>query len=110
MKQEEFDINFKRIEKLEDRIKQLQIELDEVRKFLSPYIQFHRPQIVIATLKEKYWHSNTPIQVDGKLLVRHSVYLGNKDNFEGKSDKKLIKLAEIKMGELLRKKYPQMFE
>ena len=110
MKQEEFDIYYKRIVKLEDKIKQLQIELDEVRKFLSPYIQFHRPQIVIATLKEKYWHSNTPIQVDGKLLVRHSVYLGNKDNFEGKSDKKLIKLAEIKMGELLRKKYPQMFE
>jgi hypothetical protein len=109
MKKEEFDIYYKRIVKLEDKIKQLQIELDELKEFVSPFIQFHRPQIVIATLKEKYWHSNTPIQLSGQ-LVRHSVYLGNKDNFEGKSDKKLIKLAENKMGELLRRKYPQMFE
>ena len=110
MKKEEFDACYKRIEKIEYKIKRLKIELDEVKEFIEPYIQFHRPQIILSTLKEKYWHSNTPIQVDGKLLVRHSVYLGNKDNFEGKSDKKLIKLAEIKMGELLRKKYPQMFE
>ena len=109
MKQEEFDINFKRIEKLEDKIKQLQIELDEVKGFVSPYIQFHRPQIILSTLKEKYWHSNTPIITDGK-LVRHSVYLGNKENFDGKSDKKLIKLAENKMSDLLKRKYPQMFE
>jgi hypothetical protein len=43
-------------------------------------------------------------------MVRHSVYLGNKDKFEGKTDKRLINLAERKMGELLRKKYPHMFE
>ena len=92
MKKEEFDIYYKRIVKLEDKIKQLQIELDEVKGIISPYIQFHRPQIIISTLKEKYWHSNTPIHVDDN-LVRHSVYLGIKDNFEGKSDKKLIKLA-----------------
>jgi hypothetical protein len=110
MKKEEFDIYYKRIVKLENKIKQLQIELDEVKGIISPFIQFHRPQIVIASFKEKYWHSNTPIQFDGKLLVRHSVYLGNKENFDGKSDKKLIKFAENKMGELLRRKYPQMFE
>ena len=109
MKKEEFDIYYKRIVKLEDKIKQLQIELNEVKGIVSPYIQFHKPQIVIATLKEKYWHSNTPIQLSGQ-FVRHSVYLGNKENFDGKSDKKLIKLAEQKMGELLRRKYPQMFE
>ena len=109
MKKEEFDIYYKRIVKLEDKIKQLQIELDEVKGIISPFIQFHKPQIVIATLKEKYWHSNTPIHLSGQ-FVRHSVYLGNKENFDGKSDKKLIKLAENKMGELLRRKYPQMFE
>ena len=109
MKKEEFDIYYKRIVKLEDKIKQLQIELDEVQGIISPFIQFHRPQIVIATLKEKYWHSNTPIQLSGQ-MVRHSVYLGNKENFDGKSDKKLIKLAEYKMSDLLKRKYPQMFE
>jgi len=36
--------------------------------------------------------------------------LGVKDKYEGKDDKKLIKLSQIKIEELLRKKYPQMFE
>ena len=109
MKQQEFDTYFKKIGKLEDKIKLLQIELEEIKDIVAPFIQFHRPTITISTLKGKYWHSNTPIQ-DGGKLVRHSVYLGSKENFDGRNDKKLLKLAEQKMGELLRKKYPQMFD
>ena len=62
-----------------------------------------------AKMKKKYWNCNSPIVMNGK-MTRHSVYLGIKDKFEGKTDKKLIKLAQRKMGDLLRKKYPEMFE
>lgn len=84
-------------------------ELDEAKELIKPYIQFHKPLITISTLKDKYWHCNCPIIIDGK-MVRHSVYLGSKEKFEGKDDKKLIRLAQFKMEELMMKKYPQMFE
>jgi hypothetical protein len=109
MKKEEFELQYKRVIKLEVKIKQLLENLDGTKELIKPYIQFHRPQIVISTLKEKYWHCNCPVIIDGK-LVRHSVYLGSKEKFEGKDDKKLIRLAQIKMDELLKAKYPQMFE
>lgn len=109
MRKEEFEINYKRVIKLEVKIKQLLENLDGTKELIKPYIQFHRPQIVISTLKDKYWHCNCPVIIDGK-LVRHSVYLGVKDKFEGKDDKKLIKLSQRKIEELLRKKYPQFFE
>ena len=109
MKKEEFETLYKKVIKLEDKIKHLLDELDETKEMIKPYIQFHRPQITISTLKEKYWHCNCPIIIDG-ILIRHSVYLGSKDKFDGKDDKKLVRLSQIKMEELLRKKYPQMFE
>jgi hypothetical protein len=109
MKKEEFETLYKKVIKLEDKIKHLLDELDETKEMIKPYIQFHRPLITISTLKDKYWHCNCPVIIEGK-LVRHSVYLGVKDKYEGKDDKKLIKLSQIKMEELLRKKYPQMFE
>ena len=109
MKKEEFETNYKRLIKLEVKIKQLLEDLDRTKELIKPYIQFHRPQITISTLKEKYWHCHCPISIEGK-LVRHSVYLGVKDKYEGKDDKKLIKLSQIRIEELLRKKYPQMFE
>ena len=109
MKKEEFEIHYKRWVKLEEKIKHLLDELDETKEMIKPYIQFNRPQITISTLKEKYWHCNCPIIIDG-ILIRHSVYLGSKDKFDGKDDKKLVRLSQIKMEELLRKKYPQMFE
>ena len=109
MKKEEFETLYKKVIKLEDKINHLLENLDGTKELIKPYIQFHRPQIIISTLKEKYWHCNCPIIIEGK-IIRHSVYLGNKDKFDGKNDKRLIKLAENKMGELLRKKYPQFFE
>ena len=109
MRKEEFEINYKRVIKLEVKIKHLLDELDNTKELIKPYIQFNRPQITISTLKEKYWHCNCPVIIDGK-LVRHSVYLGSKEKFEGKDDKKLIRLAQIKMDELLKAKYPQMFK
>ena len=109
MKKEEFETLYKKVIKLEDKINHLLENLDGTKELIKPYIQFHRPQIIISTLKEKYWHCNCPIIIEGK-IIRHSVYLGNKDKFEGKDDKRLVKLAENKMGELLRKKYPQFFE
>jgi len=109
MKKEEFETLYKKVIKFEDKIKHLLDELDETKEMIKPYIQFHRPLITISTLKEKYWHCNCPIIIDG-ILIRHSVYLGSKDKFDGKDDKKLVRLSQIKMEELLRKKYPQMFE
>ena len=109
MKKEEFETLYKKVIKLEDKIKHLLDELDNTKELIKPYIQFNRPQITISTLKEKYWHCNCPIIIEG-IMIRHSVYLGSKDKFDGKTDKRLIKLAENKMGELLRKKYPHMFE
>jgi len=109
MKKEEFETLYKKVIKLEDKIKHLLDDLDGTKELIKPYIQFHRPLITISTLKEKYWHCNCPIIIEGK-LVRHSVYLGSKEKFEGKDDKKLIRLAQIKMDELLKAKYPQMFE
>jgi hypothetical protein len=109
MKKEEFETLYKKVIKLEDKIKHLQDELDENKEMIKPYIQFHRPQITISTLKDRYWHCNCPVIIDGK-LVRHSVYLGVKDKYEGKEDKKLVRLSQIKIEELLKKKYPQFFE
>jgi hypothetical protein len=109
MKKEEFETHYKKVIKSEEKINHLIDELDETKELIKPYFQFHRPLITISTLKEKYWHCNCPIIIDGK-MNRHSVYLGSKDKFEGKDDKKLIRLSQIKMEELLRKKYPQMFE
>ena len=109
MKKEEFETHYKKVIKLEEKIKHLLDELDETKEMIKPYIQFHKPLITISTLKYKYWHCNCPIIIEGK-LVRHSVYLGVKDKYEGKDDKKLIRLSKIKIEELLRKKYPQFFE
>ena len=109
MRKEAFEASYKKIVRLEHKIKLLSNELEQKKELITPYIQFHRPLITISTLKEKYWHCNSPIVINGK-MNRHSVYLGSKDKFEGKADKNLIKLAENKMGELLRKKYPHMFE
>ena len=109
MRKEAFEASYKKIVRLENKIKLLSNELEQNKELITPYIQFHRPLITISTLKEKYWHCNCPIIIE-EIKIRHSVYLGNKDKFEGKVDKRLIKLAENKMGELLRKKYPHMFE
>ena len=109
MKREAFEASYKKIVRLEHKIKLLLDELDETKETIKPYIQFHRPLLTISTLKDKYWHCNCPVIIEGK-MVRHSVYLGVKDKFEGKDDKKLIKLSQIKIEELLRKKYPQMFD
>jgi hypothetical protein len=109
MKKEEFETLYKKVIKLEDKINHLLEDLDGTKELIKPYIQFHKPLITISSLKEKYWHCNCPIIIEGK-IVRHSVYLGVKDKFEGKDDKKLVRLSQIKMEELLRKKYPQMFE
>ena len=72
-----------------------------IQEKIEPFIQYHEPLITISTMKEKYWHCNSPIVIDGK-MTRHSVYLGIKDKFEGKTDKKLVKLAQRKMGDLLK--------
>ena len=109
MRKEAFEASYKKIVRLEHKIKLLSNELEQNKELIMPYIQFHLPLITISTLKEKYWHCNSPIIINGK-ITRHSVYLGSKDKFEGKTDPKLVKLAEKKMGEFLRKKYPHMFE
>ena len=109
MKKEEFETLYKKVIKLEDKINHLLEDLDGTKELIKPYFQFHRPLVTISTLKDKYWHCSCPVIIEGK-MVRHSVYLGVKDKFEGKDDKKLIKLSQIKIEELLRKKYPQMFD
>ena len=109
MKKEIFEVHVKRMRKLEQKIELMQTELESIRSIVNPFIQFHEPNINITTLKEKYWNCNCPIELDGK-MTRHSVYFGIKENFEGKTDKKLIKLAKQKIDVQLRKKYPKLFE
>jgi hypothetical protein len=109
MRKEIFEVHLKTMRKLEQKIELMQTELESIQSIVNPFLQFHEPNINITTLKEKYWNCNCLIELDGK-MTRHSVYLGIKENFEGKTDKKLIKLAKQKIEVQLRKKYPKMFE
>ena len=109
MKDEEFDEVHKRAEKLKSKLESIENELMELLNYIEPFKQFHRPTITVSKLRDKYYHCSAPIKLDGK-LTRHTCHLGAIDQLFGMNEKELKIMAERKMIQLLKAKYPQMFE
>ena len=84
-------------------------ELNELLNQIEPVLQFHRPTITISKLRDRYYHCSAPIKMNGK-LTRYSVHLGAIEQWFDINEIDLKRIAERKMVELLRKKYPHMFE
>jgi hypothetical protein len=84
-------------------------ELNELLNQIEPVLQFHRPTITISKLRDRYYHCSAPMKMNGK-LTRHSVHLGAIEQWFDINEIDIKRIAERKMGELLRKKYPHMFE
>ncbi len=66
MRKEIFEVHRKRMKKLENKMEQLQRELASIQEKIEPFVQYHEPLITISTMKEKYWHCNSPIVIDGE--------------------------------------------
>jgi hypothetical protein len=109
MKEEEFDTFNNKAEKLRTKLAIMEKELNDLLNHIEPFQQFHRPTITISKLRDKYYHCSAPIKQNGK-LTRHSCHLGAIDQLLDINETNLKRIAEKKMGELLRKKYPHMFE
>ena len=109
MKDKEFDTYYNKVEKLKSKMEIMEKELKDLLIHIEPVHQFHRPTLTIARLRNRYYHCSAPIKLNGK-LKRHSVHLGAITQLEEMAEKELKRMAERKMGELLRKKYPNMFE
>lgn len=109
MKDEEFDAVHKRAEKLKSKLETMENELKELLNYIEPFQQFHRPTITVSKLRDRYYHCSAPIKLDGK-LTRHSCHLGSIEQLQDINEKELKKMAERKMIQLLKAKYPQMFE
>ena len=109
MKDEEFDAVHKRAEKLKSKLETMENELKELLNYIEPFLQFHRPTITVSKLRDRYYHCSAPIKLDGK-LTRHSCHLGAIDQLSEMDEKELKKMAKRKMMQLLKTKYPQMFE
>jgi hypothetical protein len=109
MKDDEFDTFFNKAEKLKAKLGIMENEIKDLLNHIEPFQQFHRPTITISKLRDRYYHSSAPIKLNGT-LTRHTVHLGSIEQLSEMDEKELKEMAERKMGELLRKKYPQMFE
>ena len=109
MKDEEFDTFYKKAEKLKAKLETMENELKDLMNHIEPFQQFHRPTITVSKLRDRYYHCSAPIKLDGK-LTRHTCHLGAIDQLSEMDEKELKKMAERKMIQLLKAKYPQMFE
>lgn len=109
MKDEEFDAVHKRVQKLKSKLETMEIELKDLLNHIEPFQQFHRPTITVSKLRDKYYHCSAPIKLDGK-LTRHSCHLGAIDQLSEMNEKELKIMAERKMIQLLKAKYPKMYE
>ena len=109
MKDEEFDTFYKKAEKLKAKLESIENELKELLNYIEPFQQFHRPTITVSKLRDRYYHCSAPIKLDGK-LTRHTCHLGAIDQLSEMNEKELKKMAERKMIQLLKAKYPQMFD
>lgn len=109
MKDEEFDTFYKKSEKLKAKLETMENELKDLLNHIEPFQQFHRPTITMSNLRGRYYHCSAPIKLDGK-LKRHTCHLGAIDQLSEMDEKELKKMAERKMKQLLKTKYPQMFE
>jgi hypothetical protein len=109
MKDEEFDTFYKKVEKLKAKLKTMENELKDLMNHIEPFQQFHRPTITVSKLRDRYYHCSAPIKLDGK-LTRHTCHLGAIDQLSEMNEKELKIMAERKMIQLLKVKYPQMFD
>ena len=109
MKDEEFDTYYNKAEKLKSKMESMENELKDLLNHMEPFQQFHRPTLTISRLRNRYYHCSAPIKLEGK-LTRHTCHLGSIEQLLDMNEKELKRMAERKMGELLRKKYPNMFE
>ncbi len=109
MKDEEFDTFYKKAEKLRTKLESVENELKDLLNHIEPFQQFHRPKITLAKLRGRYYHCSAPIKLDGK-LTRHTCHMGAIDQLLEMDEKELKKMAERKMIQLLKAKYPQMFD
>ena len=109
MKDEEFDTFYKKSEKLKAKLETMENELKNLLNHIEPFQQFHRPTITISRLRNRYYHCSAPIKLEGK-LTRHTCHLGSIEQLQDINEKELKKMAERKMIQLLKEKYPQMFE
>ena len=109
MKDEEFDNYYNKAEKLKSKMVIMEKELKDLLSHIEPVHQFHRPNITISRLRNRYYHCSAPIKLNGK-FTRHTCHLGTIEQLFDMNENDLKRIAERKMGELLRKKYPNMFE
>jgi hypothetical protein len=109
MKDEEFDTFYNKAEKLRTKLAIMEKGLNDLLNHIEPFQQFHRPTITISKLRAKYYHCSAPIKLNG-ILTRHTCHLGSIEQLLDMNENDLKRMAERKMGELLRKKYPQMFD
>ena len=109
MKDEEFDTFYKKAEKLKAKLETMENELNDLMNHIEPFQQFHRPTTTISKLRGRYYHCSAPIKLDGK-LTRHTCHLGAIDQLSEMNEKELKIMAERKMIQLLKVKYPQMFD
>jgi hypothetical protein len=109
MKDNEFDTFFNKSEKLKTKMEIMEKELKDLLNHIEPFQQFHRPTVTISRLRNRYYHCSAPIKLNGK-LSRHTCHLGSIEQLLDMNENDLKRIAEKKMGELLRKKYPQMFD
>jgi hypothetical protein len=109
MKDNEFDTFYNKAEKLRTKLAIMEKELKDLLSHIEPVQQFHRPALTISRLRNRYYHCSAPIKQNGK-LTRHSCHLGAIEQLLDINETNLKRIAEKKMGELLRKKYPHMFE
>jgi len=109
MKDEEFDTFYKKAEKLKAKLETMENELKDLLNHIEPFKQFHRPTITISKLRDRYYHCSAPIKLDGK-LTRHTCHLGAIDQLFGMNEKELKIMGERKMIQLLKAKYPKMYE
>lgn len=109
MKDEEFDTFYNKAEKLKSKMVIMEKELKDLLSHIEPVHQFHRPKLTISRLRNRYYHCSAPIKLEGK-LTRHTCHLGSIEQLLDMNENDLKRIAERKMGELLRKKYPHMFE
>ncbi len=109
MKDEEFDTFFNKSEKLKTKMEIMEKELKDLLIHIEPFQQFHRPTVTISKLRERYYHCSAPIKLNGT-LTRHTCHLGSIEELLDMNENDLKRIAERKMGEFLRKKYPHMFE
>ena len=109
MKDEEFDTFYKKEQKLKAKLESIENELKELLNYIEPFQQFHRPTITVSKLRDRYYHCSAPIKLEG-ILKRHTCHLGAIDQLSEMNEKELKIMAERKMIQLLKVKYPQMFD